>query len=214
MRIYAIVRLVANLAFFIALAPWPADAAHLPPANCRADPAWNGQDRLPFMTFNDLRIAIFLIAISPMPLGAITQNNQQSTCTDQQDLKATQLYGLWEARFSKPPAGLPARATMRLQQHAEFTESLAGLVTRELGAAAGSPAIAGHAHQAALAGDLEDGRLLLLDESSDRISITGTWNGELVEGSCGKQFQGSWKDTSRSAADNAPDVPFTLTKLP
>ncbi|MCJ7800029.1 MAG: hypothetical protein MUP33_09805 [Polaromonas sp.] len=102
---------------------------------------------------------------------------------------------------------------MRLQQHAEFTESLAGLVTRDLEAAAGSPAIAGHARQAALAGDLEEGRLLLLDESSDRISITGTWNGELVAGSCGKQFQGSWKDTSRSAADGAADVPFTLTKL-
>jgi hypothetical protein len=166
------------------------------------------------MTSNDLRIALFLIAISTIPLGATAQSNQQTACTDVHALKAAQLYGLWEARFSNPPAGLPAQATMRLQQHAEFTESLAGLVTRELGAAAGAPAIASHAHQAALAGDLEDGRLLLLDESSDRISITGTWNGELVEGSCGKQFRGSWKDTSRSAADNAPDVPFTLTKLP
>lgn len=147
-------------------------------------------------------------------MGAIAQNNPRTACPVGQDLKADQLYGLWEARFSNPPAGLPARATLKLQQHAEFTESLAGLVSRELGAAAGSPAIAGHAKQAALAGDLEDGRLLLLDESSDRISITGTWNGELVKGSCGRQFQGHWKDTSRSAADNAPDVPFTLTKLP
>lgn len=179
-----------------------------------AAPAWNCQDRHSSMTFNDLRFAIFLIAISAIPLGAKAQNSQQPGCTDQQDLKAAQLYGLWEARFSNPPAGLPAQATLRLQQHAEFTESLAGLVTRELGAAAGAPAIAGHSSQAALAGDLEEGRLLLLDESSDRISITGTWNGELVEGSCGKQFRGSWKDTSRSAADNAPDVPFTLTKLP
>jgi len=160
------------------------------------------------------RIALFFIASFAIPLGAIAQNTPKTACPAGPDLKAAQLYGLWEARFSNPPAGLPARATMRLQQHAEFTDSLAGLVTRELGAAAGSPAIASHAHQAALAGDLEDGRLLLLDESSDRISITGTWNGELVAGSCGKQFQGSWKDTSRSAADNALDVPFTLTKLP
>lgn len=155
-----------------------------------------------------------MIAISTLPLRAIAQNNPKTACPVGQDLKAAQLYGLWEARFSNPPAGLPARATLKLQQHAEFTESLAGLVTRELGAAAGSLAIAGHAKQAALAGDLEDGRLLLLDESSDRISITGTWNAELVAGSCGRQFQGSWKDTSRSAADDAPDVPFTLTKLP
>ncbi|MDP3709547.1 MAG: hypothetical protein Q8R56_15950 [Polaromonas sp.] len=163
---------------------------------------------------NFFRIAIFLIAISTLPLRAIAQNSQKTACPGLHELKAAQLYGLWAVRFSNPPAGLPTHATLRLQQHAEFTESLAGLVSRELGAAAGSPAIAGHANQAALAGDLEDGRLLLLDESSDRISITGTWNGELVEGSCGKQFQGSWKDTSRSAADNAPDVPFTLTKLP
>lgn len=160
------------------------------------------------------RIALFFIAACALPLGASAQNNPKTACPAGQELKAAQLYGLWEARFNNPPAGLPARATLRLQQHAEFTESLAGLVTRDLGAAAGSPAIASHARQAALAGDLEDGRLLLLDESSDRISITGTWNGELVAGSCGKQFQGHWKDTSRSAADDATDVPFTLTKLP
>ncbi len=128
-------------------------------------------------------------------------------------MKAEQLYGEWAVRFSHPPAGLPERATLRLQRHAEFSESLAGSVSRDLGKAAGTPAIAGHAVQAALAGDLDEG-LLLLDESSDRISITGTWNGEMVAGSCGRVFQGVWKDTSRSAPPDAPDVPFTLTKLP
>lgn len=128
-------------------------------------------------------------------------------------MKAAQLHGLWDVRFNNPPAGLPARATMLLERHAEFSESLAGIVSRELGAAEGSKAIAGHASKALLAGDLEDG-MLLLDESSDHVSITGTWNGEMVEGSCGKVYQGSWKDTSRSAPDNAPDVPFTLSKLP
>ena len=75
--------------------------------------------------------------------------------------------------------------------------------------AAGPPA---SAPQAALAGDLDEG-LLLLDESSDRISITGTWNGEMVQGSCGRVYRGVWKDTSRSAAPDALDVPFTLTRL-
>jgi hypothetical protein len=128
-------------------------------------------------------------------------------------MKAAQLYGLWAVRFSNPPAGLPARATMLLERHAEFAESLAGIVSRDLGAAGGSKAIAGHAAKAALAGDLEGG-MLLLDESSDNVSITGTWNGEMVEGSCGKAFKGNWKDTSSSAPDNAPDIPFTLTRLP
>jgi len=127
-------------------------------------------------------------------------------------MKAEQLFGLWAVRFTNPPAGLPAQATMLLQRHAEFSESLAGVVNRDLGAAAGAKAVAGHAAKAMLAGDLEGG-MLLLDESSDNVSITGTWNGEMVEGSCGKAFKGTWKDTSSSAPDNAPDIPFTLVRL-
>ena len=128
-------------------------------------------------------------------------------------MKADQLHGRWAVVFANPPAGLPAQATLLLQRHAEFSESLAGTVNRALGSAAGMPAMAGHSAQAALAGDLDEG-ILLLDESSDHVSITGTWNGEMRAGSCGMVYQGHWKDTSRSAAPDAPDVPFTLTKLP
>ena len=126
-------------------------------------------------------------------------------------MKAAQLHGRWAARFSHPPAGLPENATVVLERHAEFSESLAGTVSRKL-SKAGSALASGHAPQAALAGDLDEG-LLLLDESSDRISITGTWNGEMVPGSCGRVYKGVWKDTSRSAAPDVPDVPFTLTRL-
>jgi len=145
--------------------------------------------------------------------GLIAQTKPDTDCPAAVDMKAAQLYGLWAVRFTNPPAGLPARATMLLERHAEFAESLAGVVSRDLGPAGGSKAIAGHAAKAVLAGDLEGG-MLLLDESSDNLSITGTWNGEMIEGSCGKVFQGNWKDTSSSAPDNAPDVPFTLTRLP
>ena len=124
-------------------------------------------------------------------------------------MSADQLYGLWAVRLAHPPAGLPAQATIRLQRHAEFSESLAGTVSRDLAGAAASS----HAAQAALAGDLDEG-MLLLDESSDHLSITGTWNGEMVAGSCGRVYQGLWKDTSASASADASDVPFTLTKLP
>lgn len=165
------------------------------------------------MTSNFLRFALFFIATCALVSGAVAQNKPEIACPPAQDMKAPQLYGLWAVRFTSPPAGLPARATLLLERHAEFADSLAGVLSRDLGAAAGSKAIAGHAAKAALAGDLEGG-MLLLDESSDNISITGTWNGEMVEGSCGKVFQGTWKDTSSSAPDNAPDVPFTLTKLP
>lgn len=165
------------------------------------------------MTSNTLRLALLLTVSCALSTGLGAQTKPDTVCPAAADMKAAQLYGLWAVRFANPPAGLPARATMLLERHAEFAESLAGVVSRDLGPAAGTKAIAGHAAKAALAGDLEGG-MLLLDESSDNISITGTWNGEMVEGSCGNAFKGSWKDTSSSAPDNAPDVPFTLTRLP
>jgi hypothetical protein len=165
------------------------------------------------MISNTFRFALLLIASCALSTGVTAQTKPDTGCPAVADMKAAQLYGLWAVRFANPPAGLPARATMLLEQHAEFAESLAGVVSRDLGPAGGSKAIAAHAAKAALAGDLEGG-MLLLDESSDNVSITGTWNGEMVEGSCGKAFKGSWKDTSSSAPDNAPDIPFTLTRLP
>ena len=128
-------------------------------------------------------------------------------------MKAEQLFGSWTVRFASAPAGLPVTATMRLERHAEFSDSLAGVVLRALPRVGGKAAAGAHADKAQLAGDL-DGGLLLLDESSDNVSITGTWNGEMVEGSCGNIFRGVWKDTSASAPADAPDMPFTLTKKP
>ena len=159
------------------------------------------------------KFAIILIASNALLACASAQNTPETACPPARSMKAEQLYGRWAVRFDAPPAGLPERATMRLQRHAEFSESLAGTVSRDLGAAAGTPALAGHAAEAALAGDLDEG-MLLLDESSDRISITGTWNGEMQPGSCGRVYQGRWKDTSASATPDAPDIPFTLTRLP
>ena len=155
--------------------------------------------------------AIFLIASYALPVSVKAENTTEfqtfpaprpsaTPCWTAETLKAEQLYGAWRARFTNPPAGFPAEATVQLKQHEEFSESLAGVVSREK-------------RKAELAGDLQDG-LLLLDESSDSVSITGTWNGELVKASCGTVFKGVWKDTSNSAAANAPDVPFTLTRRP
>ncbi len=173
--------------------------------------------------FYPFKFAIILIAVCALQARANAQNDLQkrppsavpavSACPSAQQVKPAQIHGLWQARFSNPPLGLPAAATLRLERHAEFSDSVAGFVSRDLGAAAGSPAIAGHAARAQLAGDLEDG-LLTLDESSNGISITATWNGELVDGSCGKKVTGLWKDTSSSAPPDAPDVPFTLEKVP
>ena len=125
---------------------------------------------------------------------------------------AARLYGSWAVRFSNPPAGLPATATLLLERHAEFSESLAGSVSRKLGPRQVEGQVQGQVAKAALAGDFEDG-MLLLDESANNINITGTWNGEMVAGSCGTQFKGVWKDTSSTAPPDSADVPFTLQKL-
>lgn len=170
------------------------------------------------MTFQaHLRFTLLLIAISACCTGAEAQNKPLTpgtsrgtgACPTATQLSAPQIYGQWQVRFTPAPAGLPAEAVLRLEKHAEFSESVAGSVLRELGAARPG----GHAPRAQLAGDLENG-FLTLDESSNGISITGTWNGELVKESCGKKFTGLWKDTSDNAPPDAPDVTFTLEKLP
>lgn len=122
---------------------------------------------------------------------------------------APQLYGQWLAVFDKPPRGLPAQALVQLERHAEFSDSLAGMVQRDLSAAPGGR-VAGHATRAQLAGDIEAGTLLL-DESSNGINLTASWDGRIVEGSCGRSIRGVWKDLSNAAQPDAPDVPFVLT---
>ena len=156
-------------------------------------------------------IAIGLIANSLVIHGASAQNKPKNApptaCPPTTTIKAPQLYGIWQVTFINPPAGLPARAVLLLEKHDEFADSLSGLVSRD------SVTASGHAAKAALAGDVEDG-MVILDESSDNTSISGTWNGELVQSACGREVKGVWKDTSASAAPDAPDVPFTMVKRP
>ena len=176
--------------------------------------------------------ALFLIAACAHINWATAQNSTRNppktACVATKDIKAPQLYGVWQVSFTNPPLGLPATASMLLEKHAEFSDSLQGVVTRKLPANAKqnvkpdnklldratnpAPDKDGHAPTAALAGDVEDG-FVILDESSNNISISGTWNGQLVEGSCGREVQGLWKDTSASAPPDAPDVPFTMKKV-
>lgn len=164
-----------------------------------------------FMIFRYIeRSALVFIAVCAITTCASAQNKDKN-CEPANLMKAEQLFGTWAARFDQPPPALPGQATLRLERHAEFSDSLAGEVNRDFGRR--DPRASGHSAKAALAGDLQDG-FLVLDESSDNVSITGTWNAEMVEGSCGRIFQGVWKDTSASAPADAPDLPFTLTKNP
>ena len=156
-------------------------------------------------------IALFLIAVCAHINSASAQNsinNQlKPPCLSASSIKAPQLYGIWQVTFTNPPAGLPKTAVMLLEKHEEFADSLSGMVSRDLVTASG------HTAKAALAGDVEDG-LVILDESSNNVSISGTWNGQLVEASCGREVKGVWKDTSASAAPDARDIPYIMIKRP
>ena len=163
--------------------------------------------------------AIYLIAVCAHINWATAQNSTNTSgkpaCTAAKDIRAPQMYGLWQVTFTNPPRGLPASATLMLEKHEEFGDSVQGVVTRTLTAKSSGNAIGnikdGHAGRAAIAGDVEDG-FVILDESSNNISISGTWNGQIVEGSCGREITGLWKDTSASAPADAPDVPFRLRR--
>ena len=164
------------------------------------------------MRFPSPRFGFFILTSLVLINGTTPIRAAESTsCPKASEMKAEHLFGRWTAQFDTSPPGLPARATLSLERHAEFSDSLAGTVRRELAAPRVLPLA--HAASAALAGDFEDG-VLVLDESSDRISITGTWNAEMVQSSCGREFVGQWKDTSSSAPTDAADVAFTLTRLP
>ena len=149
-----------------------------------------------------------LAQTSPPTPGAITA---AQPCPEPRQVRAPDLYGQWQVSFSKPPRGLPAQATLQLERHAEFSESLAGQVKRDLSAAPGGQ-VAGHSPRAQLAGDIEAGQLML-DESSNGINLTASWDGQIVPGSCGKRIEGLWKDLSSAAPPDTPDVPFTLTRI-
>ncbi|MDO9279506.1 MAG: hypothetical protein Q7U05_13200 [Polaromonas sp.] len=133
------------------------------------------------------------------------------TCPTAKTITSKDLYGQWAVEFTGPPRGLPAKATLQLQQHTEYTESLAGTLLRDLSAAPGGQ-VPGHSPRAQVVGDLE-GVLLMLDESSNGINLTASWDGKVVDGSCGKTIQGVWKDLSSDAAPDAADVPFTLRQI-
>ena len=79
-----------------------------------------------------LKIAVLFIAIFSAYSSVSAQKDTKTSCPPVQTMKAEQLFGLWDVRFTDPPAGLPPKATLLLERHAEFSDSLAGTVRRAL----------------------------------------------------------------------------------
>ena len=94
------------------------------------------------------------------------------------ELPVQALYGNWTASFNgSPPAGV------QLARHPEYEGSVRGTIVRE-------------GVTAQLAGDVDDAGLLTLDESLDGERISAVWSGEMQKESCGKEFQGTWRNST------------------
>ena len=104
-----------------------------------------------------------------------------------------QLQGVWHTDLP----GHGGATVLRLGQHPELAGSVRGTLER-----------AGKTAQ--VVGDVHDGELTL-EESMDGKRISATWLGDVVEGQCGKEIRGQWRE---STADDAPEisVPFVMRK--
>ncbi|TFZ07020.1 hypothetical protein EZ313_10505 [Ramlibacter henchirensis] len=114
----------------------------------------------------------------------------EASCPKPAEVTPQQLVGLWRAEF----AGQAPGATLLLQPHREYAQSLSGEINRD-------------GTRARVAADLEEGEFTL-EESADGLRINATWLGDVVEGSCGQEIrgrrEGGWDGT----------LPFVLRKLP
>lgn len=101
-----------------------------------------------------------------------------AACPAASDVGLQQLLGLWHAEFE----GLAQGATLLLEKHPEFAETVRGAINR-------------NGDRAQVAGDVEDGEFTL-EESVNGTNISATWLGDVVEGSCGREIRGNWKAES------------------
>jgi hypothetical protein len=121
-------------------------------------------------------------------IAACTQS-VRAECPKPTEVQAQHLLGLWRAEFE----GLGQGATLLLERHTRFAQSLAGSINR-------------NGERGQLAGDIEDGEFSL-EESADGRSIGATWIGDVVEGSCGREIRGTWQGSTGRTA-----LPFVLRK--
>jgi hypothetical protein len=120
----------------------------------------------------ELRTALLVSALAAPGAAALAS----PACPTPAEVTHQHLYGVWRAEFDQGTPG----ASLRLEKHAEYSESVSGEITR--GGA-----------RAKVAGDVEDGTFQL-EESTDGTSIAATWTGQVVDKSCGKEIKGTWKN--------------------
>lgn len=101
----------------------------------------------------------------------------------------TQLQGQWSGSVE----GQPDSVRIELGPHPDWQGTAKGYIAR------------GDA-RLPLVGDVDDGTVTL-EESADGVHITGTWLGQVVDGSCGREIRGDYLQD-----DQARPSPFVLRK--
>jgi len=128
-------------------------------------------------------LAACALAVSAgLPGTAAAQSTTPAPCPGSMDVGQAHMLGLWRAEFEE---GLPG-ATLLLEKHPRYADSLSGAINR-------------NGERAQVAGDVEDGGLVL-EESRDGQRIAATWIGDFVEGACGREVRGTWQATGDDRA--------------
>ena len=143
------------------------------------------------MTRSILFAAIFFIANSAYSEGSepLKDSNVEVSCPQSRQMTDKHLQGQWLASVAHQDA--PVHLT--LGPHPEWAGTVKGTVQW---ADASYPMV----------GDVDQGHVTL-EESSDEVHITGTWLGQVVDGSCGREIKGEYQ-----AGEDAPPQAFLLRK--
>jgi hypothetical protein len=139
------------------------------------------------------RAALLVLVLQAMCGTAGAQSTAETlaaSCPKAHEMSQRHLLGLWRAEFD----GIAQGATILLEKHPEYAESVRGQVNR-------------NGERAEVSGDVDDGEFTL-EESENGSNISATWLGDVVEGSCGREIRGTWQ----SEAEKRP-YPFVLRKL-
>ena len=105
-----------------------------------------------------------------------------------QQMEQPELLGRWQATL----AGQTQPTTLQLGPHPEWNGTVKGTITRPAG-------------RSIVVGDVNQGKLTM-EESADGKKVSGTWLGDVVDGSCAREIRGEWLD------DKDNSTPFVMRK--
>lgn len=155
--------------------------------------------RAPTQPLAHLLMALFLTALSAYPTNASSQNTPKSlsACPAAAEMDHQHLQGRWRAELqATAPGSSPTVVTLQLGPHPELSQSVRGTALRQ-------------GITAQVSGDVDAGDMTL-EESINGTSISATWTGRVVDGSCGKEIQGTWNNANPTPT--APSAPFVLRR--